>query len=486
MSKLSFTFNGFNFEDYIDIDSSFSMPVGPNKTDKTVKAGVQNGTRFVSTTDDLTEIEMPIIISGVNFKHDFNILKEKLRTDKPEKLIISDYPDRYWLARPKIASAPKRDSEIYLSMTITWQCYFPYSQSLDPISVQSDTTGLIKIKNNAPLSAPVDFSITNHGDNGYFGISGTESVIQIGNPQEIDGTNTVEQRLALFNTFNDDSELSSWEMNTYQPAYAYGNTLGGTFATHSGLHGDHSVYVSDFKSGDIKTMWYGASMYKGFSTIGTNFDLSTLIQTVRNGNQSLGVSEFNVYDIDGKVLCGYRFRQINSGGEMQLFFYVRDKIVKEWTTNASAFLKNFWGNINITKEGSDFTFRVINLDNDIKGTYHYYDNSLADIAGVGAGFWAAKYQGFDAFKCELFMVSVKVSETGFDNLKNVFSEGDDIKINSTDAAVVTLLNGNPRIDLQDFGTSPIFVPPGESSIQVSKSSFAGVPEVTATYRERWL
>lgn len=479
--SLSVVFNDVELSQWITVTTGFTRGSRGPKEILTANSGNSNGSflqgsRFVEKT-----ISMPFILLQPTLQ-ERRKLAAALNVDEPKRLIFGDEPDKYYMAMPS-DSIDFEEFAKHDDGTIEWLCLDPFAYAIDQKSI--DAVGdTISINNAGTMPTPVSFEITNHGDNGFVGLAGADGIIQVGNPQEQDGENKTEQSVVLSHSFNSDAELAGWEMNTHKPAYTYGNTLGGTFATHSGLHGDKSVYVSDFKNGTVKTMWYGASMYKGF-TPSANFDLTTLIQTVKNGN-SLGVSEVNIYDSAGVPLCGYRFRQISVGGQMQLFFYVRDKIVMEWTGNTNGFLKNFWGNINITKEGPNFTFRVINLDNKVKGTYHYYDNSLATTTGVGAGFWVARSQGTQAFKCELLMIHVNVSLTGFNNLKNVFAEGDDIKINITDTTVKTSLNDMPRIDLQDIGTQPIMAPVGKSEIKIVSSSFSSAPDVTARFRERWI
>lgn len=41
-------------------------------------------------------------------------------------------------------------------------------------------------------------------------------------------------------------------------------------------------------------------------------------------------------------------------------------------------------------------------------------------------------------------------------------------------------------DTVDIGSRPLLLPPGEHTLGIVTSTFSQIPEVTITYRERWL
>lgn len=487
MSKLSFIFNETDFKPWLDIDASFIMPFSPSQVDTSVKVGHSNGQMFIDSTDDLTTIDIPFIISGGDVKAKFDQVRQALHVFTPKQLIISDKPDRYWLAKPKGGPTVKRDDEVYITGTISFECTFPYAQSFTQTEYTFKSGQQIQINNEGTEPTTANFDIVNASDNGFIGIAGTNGTIQLGNTNESDSAPTYSTNVALDNTFNNASELSGWTLNstTFKPAYPNNKVIAGSFAVKRGEAGDYCIGVSNYANGSVNGMWYGPSVYHSV-TSAKDFEITTYIKNVDYNHNSLGVSEFNVYSSDGSIICGYRFRQISRGGQMELYFYVGNTVFQQWTGSTDAFLKNFLGNVVIKKEGNAFTFSVINNKNGVHGIYHFNSSTYGAKSISGVGYWVAKSQAYEGFISELYWVYVKTTSQGFTDVKNIFGAGDQVHIEETDRTVTTYLNGMPRIDLQDIGTRPIIVPPGLSYVEVLVSDFSSPASITMSFNRRYI
>lgn len=482
---VTFSFGGVDFGDILGISAKFLRPSMPNFVVIAGKSGNANDRFFMDQYDDMTDLVVPFVIYKQDYEDHYREIGKRLHNTGVQKLIFSDRPDRYYLAIPKEVPSASSNRKTFISGSITFSLLFPYAQSIVE-KTATGTNGTIDISNLGDLPTPVSFDVINHGENGFLGFANDSASIQIGNAQEQDSAQFNINERAIFNSFNDNSEISGWTLNTKKPKYPNGSTLTGTFATKIAQKGDHAAYANSFAEGNVKSMWYGPSIYKKV-TASRNFDMSTLVRAAKNGRTGLGVSEIFLYDSNDTPLCGFRFRQISNGGNIQLYFYVRDTIVFSWEANTDWLLKDFLGNIRIVKNGGQFTF---SLNSIVKkgnhGSYSYYDASLTDIKVAGVGVWHAKQKTFSTFIFELYMITMTVTDSGFNDVKNVFNEGDQVRVEQTDYTVVPYLNDTPRIDLNDFGSEPMMLKQGDSTISVLTSTFSGTPEVKARFRERWL
>lgn len=485
MSLVTFSFGGIDFGDILGIEASFLRPSQPNFVVTAWRAGTANKRFFMDQYDDMTDIKVPFVIYEGNYEDHYREIGKRLHNTGVQKLIFSDRPDRYYLAIPKQVPKASSNQKDFITGEIVFSCLFPYAQSINE-KTKSSSTGLLDISNLGDLPTPVSFDVINHGENGFLGFANDSASIQIGNAQEQDRAQFNINERAIFNSFNDNSEISGWTLNTKKPKYPNGNALTGTFATKSAQKGDHAAYVNSFAEGNVKAMWYGPSIYKKV-TASRNFDMNTLVRAAKNGRTGLGVSEIFLYDSNDTPLCGFRFRQISNGGNIQLYFYVRDTIVFSWEANTDWLLKDFLGNIRIVKNGGQFTFSLNSIvKKGNRGSYSYYDASLTDIKVAGVGVWHAKQKTFSTFIFELYMITMMVTDSGWDDVKNVFNEGDKVRIEQDDYKLITYLNDAPRIDLQDIGSKPMMLKTGDSTINILNSAFGSAPDVTARFRERWL
>lgn len=407
------------------------------------------------------------------------------------KLSFNDDPNVYYVGEFDSAEIPL-EGKLNVISKLTFHCYqpFAYANQETPFEIDGDT---ITIQNGGTYPTPVNFDIENQSDNGFIGVVNSDAIIQIGNPDEVDGFDYTNQDSLVFNSFATKAELDSWSLNVVQPNYPYNKVLAGSFGVKQGTNSDWMAYPTSFGDAGVKTMWYGPSMYKPFAKNSagessvSNFQLTSLIQSIARKNNSMGVQELTVIDEDGAPLCGFYFRKITKASmNVSLYMFVGNTIVQKWEGASVKWVKDFLGNISVVKEDDNFTFTLNNLTNNAKGTYHYFDKVLGAKKAKGVVYWNGIQSKIAAIDMQLFFVRVNSATQGWSNSKNLFMGGDQIRIDCTDKVVWPYLNNDLILDVMDRGSRPILAPPGESVVTVTKSSFAAPVKVTAKIRERWV
>lgn len=484
-------FNGTDLSELIRIRWEVDEQILPGMSDTTVVVGNSAGAKFIHRDIGTRIIEVPYhMIDSSQDKREK--LTTVLNVTEPKKLILTDRPDTYYMAIPDGNIGYGKKGTIDES-TITFIASDPYRYEIKnkPFAMQTD--GTISISNNGNVPTPVSFSVVNNAESGYVGFTNSSGIIQIGDPQEVDGEVVDETFNAINNSWNDSTELAQWTLNKYKPQYPYNNELTGTMSIKYGTNRDKALYANSYSAGSVATMWYGASFYRPFDTdklgnsTSKNWQLTTLVGSSYNTIKSIGIQEMTIVDDQGKAIAGYRFRKINYSRNMELFFFVGDTIFKKWTGNTDWFLKEFVGNISIEKVDNTFTFRVVNSVTKVGGTYVQVDEVNGARIGAGVNYWVAKNGASSFIKDQLFWVNVRTAVNGFKDITNQFQADDSIQVDVTDTTVKNYLNDLPRYDQKALGSTPILAPVGESTINVSWSSFTTTaPTVIATIRERWI
>lgn len=487
-------FNGHVLTDIIRVNVGFTIGLGTARENKLQTVGNSDGqVQLIDSRYDSKTISIPFTLpyESMGKKRELSAM---LNVREPAQLWFSSEPDKYYMALP-VSTNLAEEWDIG-SGTLEFTCIDPFAHAMTPktFDMVGDT---ITIENNGTMPTPVDFNITNHGENGYFGLVGENEIIQIGNPDEIDGYDYKKNEALLWNSFEKSGELDSWTMNAVKSSYYKPTTLAGSFGQKKGTHGDWCTFVQSYGEGKNKNMWYGPSMYRKFwadsfgKTEQENFRFRTVIGAADLKGSNFGVQSLDIVDKNKKMICGFYFRKLNwSTNDMELHFYVGDHDFQSWTGPSAWIMKNFLGSIVIEKQGNKFTFVVDNTTTRSQGTYTYIDETQGAMKGNGLVYWCGKAGGgLGAYNMQFFMTDVRSTVEGWINSKNMFADGDTIDVKVSDrgtGAIRTTVNYASAIDIQDLGSRPILAPVGKSIIKVTQSTFASPPTVKATIRERYL
>lgn len=455
------------------------------------QVGDSNGGILTSSRLKQRTIAIKYIVKTMSRRDFEKKLAPIIYSDGIVSLSFDDRPEEVWYG--KVDGNVDLDRQYTIGKgTINFICLEPYAFAVGEKTF-TNVGNTITIENSGTYPTPVSFEIEHQSDNGFIGLVNTKSVIQVGNPDEIDGYDYSQNESRLFNDFNSPDELTKWQLNKIQPSYYKPKTLGGGFEVKPGVNDDGSLQVKDYAGGDDNTMWYGPSIYRdlepnsnGDNTAG-NFLLKSLVQAWANTPDDYGVHELTVMDENMKPLCGFYFRKLNwATYDMQLYMFVRDTVVMKWEGPSASLMRDFLGNILIEKNGADFTFTVTNQTNGASGAYHLHDEEAGKAKAKGVVYWTGRAGKLATFDKQLFWVEIIETVGKWNDSKNMFSKADKVTIDCTDRTVKPYLNGSQVLDIMDIGSRPIIAPPGESVVTVAASTFAKPLKVTAKIRERWL
>lgn len=476
--------------DIIKVNVGFTIGLGTAHENKLQTVGNSDGQiQLIDSRYDSKTISIPFTLpyESMGKKRELSAM---LNVREPAQLWFSSEPDMYYMALPVSTSLTEEWN--LGGGTLEFICIDPFAHAMTPKTF--DAVGdTITIENKGTMPTPVSFDIQNQSDNGFVGLVNKDAIIQIGNPDEIDGYDYSNAEVLLNNAFNSDSELSQWQLNKYPPKYWDNAPLTGSFATKTSTNYDHSAYVKDYADGTNKDIWYGPSMYRAFAKDSTgattygNFKLNSLVRARANKLDTCGVQELAVVDASGKAICGFRFRKMRwISKNMQLYVFVGDTIIAKWEGPTEWIMKDYLGNLTIERNGNNFHFTLNNTSTKSPWAGDYYDETMGKVKAAGVNYWCAKAGTMKALDLELFGIYVQETVSGWNDVRNMFMEGDLINIDCDDRVIRPYLNNGLVLGIMDIGSRPIIAPPGDSTVTVVASTFAGPLKVTARIRERYL
>lgn len=493
MTEIEIYYDNVDLTQWVTV-SDVQRNVGQSRQNSLVKIGQSDGKAFKYVSADESTIK---IAGDINYDlvQKRRELAAALTKDEPKRLVFSDEPDKYYLAI--VAAQPEMpEDQFHGEISISFVVPDGLAHAVTPKTVQSADGETLTLINSGTAPAPVTLDITNHGDNGFYGIVGPEAVIQIGNPDEIDGYNYTKNSRMFLDSFESDADMAAVETNKFPSDYQQdAERLSGKWQYGPGLHKDYRAYP-DYAMGDTPQVWYGPSMFHGFTGTPTDWRVEFSSQVIAKTRTSLGVVEYGVVDDTGKLIVGVRIRKIDYTDQgLQLYVLVgpsggqpndRSNVVASWEGLSQTWIiKDFMGHIAFEKQGDNYKVTFRNETTKAPWTHTYYRPDLSERQAAGANFWTGAVSTAAALEVSLFFFSAYDNSVAWADSANMFKDGDVVHVECTDQLVRTTVNNGLQLGIQALGSKPIIIPPGTTPVQVVTSTFAESPAVTATYEERW-
>lgn len=367
--------------------------------------------------------------------------------------------------------------------------------------IATPVTNSLNVVNEGTQPVPVRFELTNHGENGYIGISNNNTSYLLGNPDEVDGKTTVKSKWIAQRDDNPDHGLKQWTINAGVLNDWNANPLQqGAFEDPAKIRerrwrlrnaqGGVTAWGTGQDSTGTTKGWHGPSASMTFPTDSNikNFTAHFYTQFLF-GNMSMhGLQQFNIWDVNRNLLVSIQlWKWINCHASLKI------RVGDHWilTDENNAKWDNFFGQINVQRIGNTYTITLESIEgsNRNKQVISYTDTvSGAKLAG-GMTYWKAIFQDNapkgmwnDLYD---FWIRKDNAET-YTNIPNVLKEGDKLVITGDNGKVTTKLNGGSALKYQDIGSRPIMANPGNNHITFSYSNFANRPDVTAYIRRKYL
>lgn len=371
----------------------------------------------------------------------------------------------------------------------------PWSPNPADPEYYSDT---ITVHNGGTYPVEPVITATMHADNGMVGlVNDRPGILQFGT-QEIDGFTTEESEVALDLAAVQGSHMDNqaatnnpyWGGDPSMPNEQIGNAIW----THDDYDGWKVEPNWPSITGDHK-YWNGPSIkhnlaqtHNGNFKSNLTWDVMTRFQT---GVAQVGALETTL-ESDGKPIFQMILKD-NSALSDQLWWmcYYKDQLVVNEQLDRSIFTNDKFIQLELQKFGNSVVFRVSPwVGNQGRETTITRQFTFADAASVETkqfSAWFMRDKTWGESTMYLIASTVKWQNVSwYTNIKNRFSDGDVLKIDVANAK--TYLNGSLDPTMHTLGNQweQFKLPPGDTKIYLSPSSWAQPFACEVEIREAWL
>lgn len=359
-------------------------------------------------------------------------------------------------------------------------------------------TNTITVHNGGTYPVEPVITATMHADNGMVGlVNDRPGILQFGT-QEIDGFITEESEVALDLAAVQGSHMDNqaatnnpyWGGDPSMPNEQIGNAIW--------THDDYDSWKVEPNwpsiTGDHK-YWNGPSIkhnlaqtHNGNFKSNLTWDVMTRFQT---GVSKVGSLETTL-ESDGKPIFQMILKD-NSALSDQIWWmcYYKDQLVVNEQLDRSIFTNDKFIQLELQKFGNSVVFRVSPwVGNQGRETTITRQFTFADAASVETkqfSAWFMRDKTWGESTMYLIASTVKWQNVSwYTNIKNRFSDGDVLKIDVANAK--TYLNGSLDPTMHTLGNQweQFKLPPGDTKIYLSPSSWAQPFACEVEIREAWL
>ena len=371
----------------------------------------------------------------------------------------------------------------------------PWSPNPADPEYYSDT---ITVHNGGTYPVEPVITATMHADNGMVGIvNDRPGILQFGT-QEIDGFTTEESEVALNLAAVQGSHMDNqaatnnpyWGGDPSMPNEQIGNAIW----THDDYDGWKVEPNWPSITGDHK-YWNGPSIkhnlvqtHNGNFKSNLTWDVMTRFQT---GVAQVGALETTL-ESDGKPIFQMILKD-NSALSDQLWWmcYYKGQLVVNEQLDRSIFTNDKFIQLELQKFGNSVVFRVSpwvgNQGRETTITRQFTFADAADVETKQFSTWFMRDKTWGESTMYLIASTVKWQNVSwYTNIKNRFSNGDVLKIDVANAK--TYLNGSLDPTMHTIGNQweQFKLPPGDTKIAITPSSWAQPFACEVEIREAWL
>lgn len=485
------TFNGQLLSNYLSVVDGLHIPM----------TGDRNYTVINGEVYDLEKgpkkITLPFYIKGDIFvKRD--IINTILNVSEPKRLEFGYEPNRYYMAIPDgdINFVAKDD---IATGTITFRILDGVSKSkaITPFTFtkQADGSWKTKIVNNGSEWAYVNYNIDIARETGYIGLVSEHGILQFGKVDEAD----MEQAKKNVRLVTTGGTFQGWVDGQYfheNPAkddvttMGVWNAFGGWLGTLPSTFTDTSPKgyfgaIKEIELPETATDWYLWAR-AWFETGKMGQTGAWALTVIDENNQLIAGMVLEKYDRSGnKALCS--FLMGNGGG---------GSLVKK----TIEFTPSYWVSQNpYGSESRDKNRNMFDLKKESeKITYYWYggyhsftDNRLKNVKAKRIQFFVGQMSGRNTSASQ-FVTHHYLSDLSFTKLNvpywrdvpNRYPSGTKLKIDGQQGKLYV----NNKVAEKDEikGSKYFLVPPGETEIILTTSSFGEIKSATAEIVERWV
>ncbi|MFR6585708.1 MAG: distal tail protein Dit [Lacticaseibacillus rhamnosus] len=360
-------------------------------------------------------------------------------------------------------------------------------------------TNTITVHNGGTYPVEPVITATMHADNGFLGFANSQGgVLQFGNPEEIDGYTSEESEVALNLTAVKGSHMDNqaasnnlyWGGDHRTPNEQIGNSIwtedkydGWKVEPNwSSITGDHKYWNGPSIKHNL------AQTHNGNFKSNLTWDVMTRFQT---GVAKVGSLETTL-ESDGKPIFQMILKD-NSALSDQIWWmcYYKNQLVVNEQLDRNIFTNDKFIQLELQKFGNSVVFRVSpwvgnrGRETTITRQFTFADAASVETKQFSAWFMRDKTWG----ESTMYLIASTVkwqNVSWYTNIKNRFSDGDVLKIDVANAK--TYLNGSLDPTMHTLGNQweQFKLPPGDTEIAITPSSWAQPFACEVEIREAWL
>jgi predicted phage tail component-like protein len=400
-----------------------------------------------------------------------------------------------------IAPAPSNNPKDY---------HWGYSPSYyQAITYEPSTTGisdLLKVKNNGTYKTTPRFIFTTQGENGLVALAKDDgSVLQFGNPEEVDNvTNVVSQQVVSWSFYGSQLPVNM-EVNvpigSSTPYFSNNpntpNIIQGSWNMDLDVDSALPVWIP----GETKEVWHGPTLRHAIpldSTGNRNGEFSThnRFRFYTPNQKHRGRIEYVISDDNVENYLGFVLRDsATTNTNMVMECWYKGKLLKSIKVSRKEFTKDFF-EINMYRYKKSLKWRLVQvkgitnnntviIDKQVVFDYNLDEEDTTPIKYWGV--WTERYQNSNYIRPFVTDTQFRwISTPVVQNIRNYFQDGDIIEIDVKSRQI--LVNGVINNELNVVGNQweKFTLGLGETTIQPIVSSWANPAEVICVVEESYL
>ena len=490
MNKLRVTFNGQLLSNYLTVVDGLHIPM----------TGDRNYTVINGEVYDLEKgpkkITLPFYIKGDIFvKRD--IINTILNVTEPKRLEFGYEPNRYYMAIPEgdINFVAKDD---IATGTITFRILDGVSKSKTTsqfaFAKQADGSWKTAIVNNGSDWAYVNYNIDIASETGYIGLVSEHGILQFGKVDEAD----MEQAKKNVRLVTTGGTFPGWVDGQYfheNPAKQDVTTMSVWDAFGGWLGKLPSTFTDSSPKG-----FFGAIKEIELSETATDWYLwaRAWFETGRMGQT--GEWALTVIDENNRLIAGMVLEKYDRSGNKALCSFLMGDNGGSLVKKTIEFTPSYWVSQNpYGSESRDKNRNMFDIKKESEkityywyGGYHSYtDSRLKNVKAKRIQFFVGQMSGRNTSASQ-FVTHHYLSDLSFTKLNvpywrdvpNRYPSGTHLRISGEEGKLYV----NNKVAEKDEikGSKYFLVPPGETEIILTTSSFGEIASATAEIVERWV
>lgn len=456
------------------------------------------------------------------FREAYNDLGAILNVEDAE-LIFADEPDKFFTGTPSgLGEIDPGRNAVTSEFEITCLDPFKYSVEEYEATPTLDDGTTIAVNYGGTYKAYPTFEVDFPDEDASCGfvafVNDAGKMIQVGDPDEVDGTEHPMSQTLVNDTFNTTYNSAKWPANV-ATLLSLGSTLAQTGAVYvsTDTQSRKCLRVNSFGSG---TKWHGPSVtctipaqssgHVGAKSFTLSFRLRFLLEsnytfslgggglTAKHETRQLGMIQTSLVDsTTNKVVAALVFLKSATGTKASVLMYVGTKCVKRIdnidisgggtsTIDPSGISDQ---SCCIQKSGGDFLFSYGIMSGKLGSKYAFYDASLANTEVHKICFYFAQYSNYP-WLSDFFLYSAKFVNSDCETWKDVpnkFSESDHVTLDCGNGEILFNRVSTPELGALGNDWEDFHLKPGQNQIGFAWSDWTeNPPSIKMKYREVFL